>query len=291
MKNYLKNNKKNYLGGGVTSGVAGNGSAMLGNLSQFLGPLQGMLGGGAGGGTGDLLSLGMNLVPNQKERTTVSNEGKMARQLTESIAGKVAGPLGTVVAKGAGMISDSSLFTNEECVEDVNGETVCYDKNKANAGILDVGNTAQNTIDAYKRLLSGDVKGGLQSAASSLTFGLVKSPLQKEQEQKFQDAVARKNRKLTNEGIQESQLAGLKRKQANILDDQQQGFGQIYLAKKGGSTKKWIQKAVKGFEEKGTKGALTKQAKAAGKSISEFCQSPPSALAKKRCQFRKNVSK
>lgn len=37
------------------------------------------------------------------------------------------------------------------------------------------------------------------------------------------------------------------------------------------------------------KGALTAQAKAAGKSISELCASPPSKLVAKRCRFKKNV--
>ena len=54
--------------------------------------------------------------------------------------------------------------------------------------------------------------------------------------------------------------------------------------------KDWIQGAVKSMEKKGTEGALTRAAKAANKSMSEYCASPPSDLAKKRCQFRSNVS-
>jgi|TARA_R110001583_G_scaffold46172_2_gene145080 hypothetical protein len=53
---------------------------------------------------------------------------------------------------------------------------------------------------------------------------------------------------------------------------------------------KWIQGAVKDMKKKGTEGALTRAAKAAGESMSEYCASPPSELAKKRCQFRANVS-
>lgn len=53
---------------------------------------------------------------------------------------------------------------------------------------------------------------------------------------------------------------------------------------------KWIQGAVKGMKEKGTEGALTRAAKAAGESMSEYCASPPSKLGKRRCQFRANVS-
>ena len=52
----------------------------------------------------------------------------------------------------------------------------------------------------------------------------------------------------------------------------------------------WIQGAVKGMKKKGTEGALTRAAKSAGESMSEYCASPPSKLAKKRCQFRANVS-
>jgi|15BtaG_2_1085339.scaffolds.fasta_scaffold04086_3 hypothetical protein len=52
----------------------------------------------------------------------------------------------------------------------------------------------------------------------------------------------------------------------------------------------WIQGAVKGMKKKGTEGALTRAAKAAGESMSQYCASPPSKLAKKRCQFRANVS-
>ena len=52
----------------------------------------------------------------------------------------------------------------------------------------------------------------------------------------------------------------------------------------------WIQGAVEDMKEKGTEGALTRAAKAAGESMSEYCASPPSKLAKKRCQFRANVS-
>jgi len=37
------------------------------------------------------------------------------------------------------------------------------------------------------------------------------------------------------------------------------------------------------------KGALTAQAKARGKSISELCANPPSKLIAKRCRFKKNV--
>ena len=52
----------------------------------------------------------------------------------------------------------------------------------------------------------------------------------------------------------------------------------------------WIQGAVKGMKKKGTEGALTRAAKSAGESMSQYCASPPSKLAKKRCQFRANVS-
>ena len=52
----------------------------------------------------------------------------------------------------------------------------------------------------------------------------------------------------------------------------------------------WIQGAVKGMKKKGSEGALTRAAKSAGESMSQYCASPPSKLAKKRCQFRANVS-
>jgi hypothetical protein len=53
--------------------------------------------------------------------------------------------------------------------------------------------------------------------------------------------------------------------------------------------KNWIQDVV---DKK--PGALTKAAKAAGKSIDDYCKSPPSSKAKKRCNFRntlKNLKK
>ena len=46
----------------------------------------------------------------------------------------------------------------------------------------------------------------------------------------------------------------------------------------------WIQKAIK------KPGALTAQAKAAGKSLDEFCSSPGlSGKTKKRCSLRKTL--
>lgn len=48
---------------------------------------------------------------------------------------------------------------------------------------------------------------------------------------------------------------------------------------------KFIQKAIK------NPGALTRQAKAAGKTISEFCQNPPSPVAEKRCNLAKTLGK
>lgn len=59
---------------------------------------------------------------------------------------------------------------------------------------------------------------------------------------------------------------------------------------KGG---KWIQGALRprtapGGGKRG-RGTLTAAAKAAGKSISEYCQSPPSGLARKRCNLRKTL--
>jgi len=48
---------------------------------------------------------------------------------------------------------------------------------------------------------------------------------------------------------------------------------------------KWIQKLdIK-------KGALTAAAEAAGKTISQYCQSPPSGLAAKRCNLWKVFKK
>ena len=48
---------------------------------------------------------------------------------------------------------------------------------------------------------------------------------------------------------------------------------------------KWIQKLdIK-------KGALTAAAEAAGKTISQYCQSPPSTLATKRCTLWKTFKK
>jgi len=38
-------------------------------------------------------------------------------------------------------------------------------------------------------------------------------------------------------------------------------------------------------------GSLTAAAKSAGKTISEYCSNPPSSLAKRRCNFRKTLTK
>jgi len=57
---------------------------------------------------------------------------------------------------------------------------------------------------------------------------------------------------------------------------------------KGGGGK-WIQKATKRMEEKGTKGSLTRIAKAAGKSIPEFCAGSHSGKVAKKCSFAKAV--
>jgi len=63
--------------------------------------------------------------------------------------------------------------------------------------------------------------------------------------------------------------------------------------KSGG--KSFIQEALKPrtTPEGGRRGAgsLTAAAKSAGKSIDEYCSNPPSALAKKRCNFRKTLGK
>ena len=37
------------------------------------------------------------------------------------------------------------------------------------------------------------------------------------------------------------------------------------------------------------RGALTAQARAAGKTVSQFCKSPPTTLARRRCAFKRNV--
>lgn len=61
--------------------------------------------------------------------------------------------------------------------------------------------------------------------------------------------------------------------------------------------KKWIQKAVKKMEEKGTKGSFSKAAKKAGKSTKAFAKkvlkkgSKASKAMKKKAQFAKNVAK
>ena len=47
--------------------------------------------------------------------------------------------------------------------------------------------------------------------------------------------------------------------------------------------KNWIKGAIK------KPGSLNAAAKAAGKSISEYCQSPPSTLAKQRCNLAKTL--
>tara|TARA_R110000744_G_scaffold42885_1_gene96406 strand:- start:1352 stop:1588 length:237 start_codon:yes stop_codon:yes gene_type:complete len=47
--------------------------------------------------------------------------------------------------------------------------------------------------------------------------------------------------------------------------------------------KDWIKGAIK------KPGSLTAAAKAVGKSISEYCQSPPSTLAKQRCNLAKTL--
>ena len=47
------------------------------------------------------------------------------------------------------------------------------------------------------------------------------------------------------------------------------------------SKEKWMQEAVR------KPGALTAQAKRAGKSMSEFCKSPKTTQAKRRCNLRK----
>ena len=47
--------------------------------------------------------------------------------------------------------------------------------------------------------------------------------------------------------------------------------------------KDWIKGAIK------KPGALTAAAKRAGKSISEYCQNPPSTLAKQRCNLAKTL--
>tara|TARA_R110001583_G_scaffold179105_2_gene335636 strand:+ start:1325 stop:1558 length:234 start_codon:yes stop_codon:yes gene_type:complete len=47
--------------------------------------------------------------------------------------------------------------------------------------------------------------------------------------------------------------------------------------------KNWIKKAIK------KPGALTDAAKAAGKSISEYCKNPPSTKAKQRCNLAKTL--
>ena len=49
--------------------------------------------------------------------------------------------------------------------------------------------------------------------------------------------------------------------------------------------KKWIQKAIK------HPGALRAAAKRAGKTIDEYCQNPPSLLAKRRCNLYRTLKK
>jgi len=62
-------------------------------------------------------------------------------------------------------------------------------------------------------------------------------------------------------------------------------------SKKGG---KWIAKALKPRTTKGGrrgKGTLTRAAKAAGMTIAQYCENPPSKLAAKRCGLWRNLQK
>jgi hypothetical protein len=317
MKNYLKNNKINYLGGGVTSGVVGN--DMLGNIMSFLGKSEGgldiasLLGksGGLGGMTGGISSIASPLIGvagdkifggprKQITGNDFGNQvGDMAVNVGASVADKIIPGSGLAV-KALDQVA--RVAEDVECTIDPRtNKEVCFDKNKMNLGGQDlrqVGKNMASSVGQIGKMFSGEqgVGESLKNIGSGslnvLSFGLLGKDIANEQQKKaFEEAQLAQNRKDTYAGMKTQNELGLLRKQQGLIADSQMGFGQTFLAKKGGSTKKWIQKATEGFKEKGTEGALTKQAKSAGKSISEFCKAPPSPLAKKRCQFRKNVSK
>lgn len=51
--------------------------------------------------------------------------------------------------------------------------------------------------------------------------------------------------------------------------------------------RKWMQKVAEDIREKGTEGKLTRKAKRAGKSISEYCEGSHDATTARECNFAK----